>query len=75
MGIRQSSTRLRLSPQSLAHRPGHRTRPETIGDIITALGAPAALLRRLTSHSTRHGGAASAKRTGADRKAIAAQSG
>ncbi|KUF17469.1 integrase [Streptomyces silvensis] len=49
--------------------------PETIGDVITRLGAWAELDFRPTGHSARRGGATSAKRAGADRKAIAAQGG
>ncbi|MFD3889960.1 site-specific integrase [Streptomyces microflavus] len=49
--------------------------PETIGDIITAMGAGADLDVRHTGHSTRRGGADAARRAGADRKAIAAHGG
>jgi integrase len=49
--------------------------PETIGDIITALGAGADLQVRHTGHSARRGGADAARRAGADRKAIAVHGG
>ncbi|MEU2834998.1 transposase [Streptomyces lavendulae] len=49
--------------------------PETIGDVITALGAAADLGVRHTGHSARRGGADAARRAGADRKAIAVHGG
>ncbi|MFD8025432.1 integrase [Streptomyces lavendulae] len=49
--------------------------PETIGDVITSLGAAAELEVKHTGHSTRRGGADAARQAGADRKAIAVHGG
>lgn len=49
--------------------------PETIGDVITRLGAAAELKFRPTGHSPRRGAATSSKRAGNDRKEIARQGG
>ncbi|WP_311766723.1 integrase [Streptomyces rhizosphaericus] len=71
-------------PDDFAYKPLHNRwhtvldgglGPETIGDIITALGAAAELPFRPTGHSGRRGSAESSRRAGNDRKHIAAQGG
>ncbi|GAA3815420.1 site-specific integrase [Streptomyces chiangmaiensis] len=49
--------------------------PETIGHVVTRLGAQAELKFRPTGHSPRRGAATSSKRAGNDRKEIARQGG
>lgn len=71
-------------PDDFAYKPLHPRwhtvmagglEPESVGDVITRLGAQAGLDFRPTGHSPRRGAATSSKRAGNDRKEIAAQGG